>query len=151
MYSNFGLNREKRVSQGLADMDYCRKMEEEVPITAQYLLDHGVKLNHHDEKNVLLEFKTDQVGIDLSKFRLGLTFPKHFVFPEGGGNAIIGKLFEAMKNYDGLDIMWETQAIKLLMTDAGETRGVKVRKTDGRLSEVLGKKVMLACGGFEGQ
>ena len=36
-----------RVSYGLADQEYCRKMEEEVPITARYLLDHGVKLNHH--------------------------------------------------------------------------------------------------------
>lgn len=28
-----------RVSNGLADLEYCRKMGEEVPITAQYLLD----------------------------------------------------------------------------------------------------------------
>ena len=36
-----------RVSGGLADLEYCKKMGTEVPITAQYLLDHGVKLNHH--------------------------------------------------------------------------------------------------------
>ena len=29
-------------------------------------------------------------------------------------------------------------------------RGVKVRKSDGLLHDVLGSNVMLACGGFEG-
>ena len=38
------------VSGGLADMEYCKKMSTEVPITAQYLLDHGVKLNHHGKQ-----------------------------------------------------------------------------------------------------
>jgi hypothetical protein len=51
-------------------------MEKEVPITAQYLIDResagcsrfdrllmiidGVKFNHHDEKNVFLEFDTSE-------------------------------------------------------------------------------------------
>lgn len=122
------------VSEGLADQDYCKKMEKEVPITAQYLLDHGVKLNHHDEENVLLEFNTNQ----------------HFVFPEGGGQAIIKALFKSIGEYDGVDVMWETMAEKLLTSDEGEVCGVKVRKSDGKLKDVRGKKVMLACGGFEG-
>ena len=42
-----------RVSNGLADQEYCKKMEEEVPITARYLLDHGVKLNHHGKSSEL--------------------------------------------------------------------------------------------------
>lgn len=123
-----------RVSNGLADQDYCKKMEQEVPITAQYLLDHGVKLNHHDEKDVLLEFDTGQ----------------HFVFPDGGGNAIIGCLFDHIKKYEGVDIMWETQAEKLITTEDGEVCGVKARGKDGKLKTINGKKVMLACGGFEG-
>ena len=122
------------VSKGLADLEYCRKLGEEAPATAQYLLDHGVHLNHHDEKNVLLEFKTNQ----------------HFVFPEGGGHAIIKALFAAMSKFEDLDIMWETEATKLLTTEQGAMRGVKVRKSDGLLYDVLGKNVMLACGGFEG-
>lgn len=122
------------VSEGLADQAYCKKMEDEVPVTAQYLLDHGVKLNHHDEKNVLLEFNTNQ----------------HFVFPEGGGHAIINALFDSMRKFDNVDVMWETMAEKLLVTEDGEVTGVKVRKSDGKLSNVHGKKVMLACGGFEG-
>lgn len=76
------------VSEGLADQDYCKKMEVEVPITAKYLIDHGVELVHHDEKDVLLEFNTNQ----------------HFVFPKGGGHAIINCLLDHMKKYDGLTI-----------------------------------------------
>jgi hypothetical protein len=78
------------VSNGLADMEYCKKLGEEVPTTAQYLQDHGVQLNHHDEKNVLLDFNTNQ----------------HFVFPEGGGHAIIKNLFSHMEEFDNVDIMW---------------------------------------------
>jgi tricarballylate dehydrogenase len=122
------------VSEGLADQDYCKKMEQEVPVTAQYLLDHGVKLNHHDEENVLLEFNTNQ----------------HFVFPEGGGHAIINALFDNIRKFDSVDVMWETMAEKLIVTEDGEVSGVKVRKADGKLSNVHGRKVMLACGGFEG-
>ena len=95
---------------------------------------NGDTNNGQDEKNVLLEFKTNQ----------------HFVFPEGGGNAIINTLFEHMKKYDGLTVMWETEGYKLLINDDGSMRGVKVRKNDGRLYDVLGKTVMLSCGGFEG-
>ncbi|KAK5190178.1 hypothetical protein LTR96_008145 [Exophiala xenobiotica] len=124
----------KRVSNGLADQEYCARMEQEVPITAQYLIDHGVKFNHHDEKNVLLEFKTNQ----------------HFVFPQGGGHAIINALFDHIRKFDGVTVMWETQAEHLLTQDDGVVCGVKVRKSDGRMTKVHGKKVMLACGGFEG-
>ena len=46
--------------------------------------------------------------------------------------------------------MWETQAEQLLTAEDGSITGVKVRKADGRMSKVQGKKVMLACGGFEG-
>ena len=41
-------------------------------------------------------------------------------------------------------------AEKLITNDVGEMTGVKVRKADGRLHKVMGKNVMLACGGFEG-
>ena len=123
-----------RVSEGLADQDYCKKMEQEVPITAQYLIDHGVEFNHHDEKDVFLEFDTGQ----------------HFVFPKGGGHAIINNLFDHIQKHEGVEIMWETQAEKLITTEDGEVCGVKARGKNGKLKTISGKKVMLACGGFEG-
>jgi aspartate oxidase len=123
------------VSNGLADEEYCHKLGKEAGTTAHYLEDHGVKFVHHDEPNVLLEFKTGQ----------------HFVFPEGGGKAIIGKLFEHVESYDNCDILWETEAIRLMTDDTGAIRGLKVRKNDGLLHDLLAPNVVLACGGFEGR
>ncbi|KAK0253800.1 hypothetical protein LTS09_011104 [Friedmanniomyces endolithicus] len=123
-----------QVSNGLADEEYCHKLQKEAGITAHYLEDHGVKFVHHDETNVLLEFKTGQ----------------HFVFPEGGGKAIISKLFEQIREFDNCDIYWETEAIRLMTDDAGAIRGLKVRKNDGLLHDLLAPNVVLACGGFEG-
>src|SRR5271156_4449356 len=37
------------VSNGLADSEYCKKMGIEAPTMAEYLLDHGVKINHHGQ------------------------------------------------------------------------------------------------------
>ncbi|KAK3051935.1 hypothetical protein LTR09_006889 [Extremus antarcticus] len=124
----------RRVSNGVADEDYCEKLRREAPVSARYLEDHGVKFVHHDEENVLLEFKTEQ----------------HFVFPEGGGNAIINNLFGHMKKYQNVDIIYQAEASKLLTDDAGAIRGLKVRKADGYLHDLIAPSVVLACGGFEG-
>lgn len=50
----------RRVTDGIADEEYCEKLRKEAPISARYLEEHGVKFVHHDEPNVLLEFDTDQ-------------------------------------------------------------------------------------------
>ncbi|KAF5521767.1 3-ketosteroid 1-dehydrogenase helE [Colletotrichum aenigma] len=119
----------RRVSNGAADEDYCEKLRQEAPLSARYLEDHGVKFVHHDEPNVLLEFNTDQ----------------HFVFPAGGGNAIIQSLLTHIKAFDQADILYQNEAVRLLTTDAGSVRGLKVRKTDGLLHDLLAPTVMLAC------
>ena len=46
-------------------------------------------------------------------------------------------------------MMWETTAEDLIMDD-GEVRGVVVQDRHGQREEIRSKKVMLACGGFEG-
>jgi tricarballylate dehydrogenase len=124
----------RRVSNGVADEDYCEKLRQEAPVSARYLEERGVKFVHHDEPNVFLEFDTNQ----------------HFVFPEGGGVAIINKVFEHINTYDNVDIHWETEAIRLMSDDSGAIRGLKVRKNDGLLHDLLAPNVVLACGGFEG-
>jgi aspartate oxidase len=45
--------------------------------------------------------------------------------------------------------MWETNAEHLLQSEDGEIDGVQVRKSNGKMGKVRGRKVMLACGGFE--
>ncbi|KAJ5144388.1 hypothetical protein N7526_001896 [Penicillium atrosanguineum] len=127
-------NEMKLVSNGLADQSYCEKLEAEVPNTVKFLLDHGVMVQHQDERNVYLGFNTGQ----------------NFAKGEGGGYAIILKLFEHIISFPNVDIMWETNAEELLTQDDGTIRGVKVRKNDGRFTKVFGKQVMLSCGGFEG-
>lgn len=122
------------MSNGVADEAYCEKLRIEAPVSARYLEAHGVKFVHHDEPNVLLEFKTEQ----------------HFVFPEGGGNAIIQNLLNHIKKYPNCEILYQTEAVKLLTADSGAIRGLKVRKADGLLHDLLAPDVMLACGGFEG-
>ncbi|KAL5391665.1 hypothetical protein DPSP01_000957 [Paraphaeosphaeria sporulosa] len=122
------------VSNGLADQSYCATLEREVQSTAKYVEEHGVKFNHHDEENVLLEFKTQQ----------------HFVFPEGGGKAIIDCLMGHIQQYKNAEVFWETEARHLLVDKWGAVRGLQVRKKDGLLYELHAPDVMLACGGFEG-
>jgi aspartate oxidase len=69
---------------------------------------------------------------------------------QGGGHAIVNALFDSIRKFDDVTIIWETQAEQLLTTEDGTVTGVKVRKADGHMTKVHGKKVMLACGGFEG-
>ena len=123
------------VSNGLADEDYCHKLKDEAPVSARYLEEHGVKWVHHNETNVLLEFKTAQ----------------HFVFPEGGGKAIIGKLFEHIGGFEDCEVLYETEAIRLITGESGAIGGLKVRKNDGLLHDLIAPNVVLACGGFEGE
>ncbi|KAL1596617.1 hypothetical protein SLS60_009265 [Paraconiothyrium brasiliense] len=122
------------VSNGLADQSYCETLEREAQTTARYVQDHGVKFHHHDEENVLLEFKTAQ----------------HFVFPDGGGKAIIDCLMGHMREYNNAEVYWETEARHLLTDKRGAIRGLQVRKKDGLLYELNAPNVVLACGGFEG-
>ncbi|KIX95970.1 uncharacterized protein Z520_08225 [Fonsecaea multimorphosa CBS 102226] len=123
-----------RVSCGLADQAYCQKLEKEAPISVEYIKERGVKLHHHYEDNFLVQFSTRQ----------------HFCYPIGGGHAIINTLFDHIRKYRNVKVLWETTAEHLLQTEEGEVCGVRVRRADGKLAKVFGKKVMLACGGFEG-
>ncbi|EXJ56908.1 hypothetical protein A1O7_07252 [Cladophialophora yegresii CBS 114405] len=68
----------------------------------------------------------------------------------GGGHAIINALFDSIRKFDNVNIMWETHAEHLLTAEDGTVTGVQVRKADGHMTKIRGKKVMLACGGFEG-
>jgi len=124
----------RRVSHGIADEQYCEKLGKEAPITARYCEEHGVKFVHHNEPNVLLEFDTEQ----------------HFVFPEGGGNAIIQNMLEKIRAYPNAEFHYQSEALKILQDDAGNMKGIKVRKGDGLLHDLYAPNVMLACGGFEG-
>src|SRR5690242_8225324 len=115
----------KAVSKGEADQEYCEKLGQEAQKTAQFLEDRGVQFNHHDEENVLLEFKTGQ----------------HFVFPEGGGKAIIDCLMGHISKYGNCHVHWETEGRHLLTDKRGAITGLQVRKKDGLLYELQAPNV----------
>lgn len=50
----------KTISKGRADMKYVEKLCQEAQKTAMYVQGHGVDFNHHDDENMLLEFKRGQ-------------------------------------------------------------------------------------------
>ena len=120
-------------SKGLADLEYCRAFESEVPNTVQFLEDHDVELIHIDEDNVAVEFDT-----------------QHFVMPNGGGLAIVNALHSYIEKYDNAEVLYETEAVKLSLSDEGRVNGVVVRGPDGLLKTMTADSVVLASGGFEG-
>jgi aspartate oxidase len=115
----------KAVSRGEADQEYCEKLGQEAQTMALYVQDHGVKFNHHDEENVLLEFKTGQ----------------HVVFPDGGGKAIVDCSIEHIQGYKNCEVHWETEGLHLLTNKNGSVRGLQVRKKDGLLYELTAPNV----------
>jgi tricarballylate dehydrogenase len=75
------------------------------------------------------------------KFWGGLT-----VESVGGGPGLVNMLTESAKKR-GIEIRYRTRALDLL-TDGDRVNGVRIRH-DGQVSEILGKAVVLASGGFQ--
>jgi tricarballylate dehydrogenase len=75
------------------------------------------------------------------KFWGGLT-----VESVGGGPGLVNMLTESAKKR-GIEIRYRTRALDLL-TDGDRVNGVRIRH-DGQVSEIHGKAVVLACGGFQ--
>lgn len=124
----------QETSKGLADQEYCLALEREVPATMKYLEDHGVEIYQHWEKDVALEYETD-----LS-----------IKWPVGGGQQIVDNHLDHLRKFKGAEILWETEAIKLSLSDQGAVNGVVVRGKDGLLKTLHSKAVVIASGGFEG-
>lgn len=126
----FFVGRMQELSNGLADQEYCRRLEAETPTTLQFLLDHGVELVHYGPP----------VAMRVT----------HEVTPNGGGAAIVEALASAVEGRSGVDYLYDTTAERLVVADDGSVCGVVVRDSDGRTRTLSGSSVLLACGGFEG-
>ncbi|WP_353713625.1 FAD-binding protein [Arthrobacter sp. K5] len=124
----------EETSKGLADLEYCSALEREAPVTMKYLEDHGVEIYQHYENDVALEYETN----------------KSIKWPVGGGLALVNKLLENLRNFDNAEIHYETEAVKLSISDDGRVNGVVVRGRDGALRTMSSKAVVIASGGFEG-
>ena len=67
---------------------------------------------------------------------------------KGGGAGLSDYLFDRVENTDGIDLLYETGASKLLVNEMGRVYGVTTRSDSG-LKDYTAKAVILSCGGFE--
>jgi tricarballylate dehydrogenase len=115
-----------------ADRGYMEVLQREMPTTIRTIEEHGVELVHYP-----LGLATNIAeGREAS--------------PIGGGAAIVDALGAAVEAIEGCDVLYETEAVELVLDDDGAIAGLRVRGRDGRLRTLAAPAVVLACGGFEG-
>jgi tricarballylate dehydrogenase len=124
------VGRVQEVSKQLADLEYCRAFEKEVPATCHFMVDHGVEL-------LTAENPFQEGAVTTAR-------------PNGGGLAIVEALATHVERAPGAQIRYQTEAVRLSLSDEGLVDGVIVRNPAGALQLLRAKAVVLACGGFEG-
>ena len=123
-----------RVTQHRADPDLVELMVTRSFDTLCWMRDKGVRFIPIYGRQA---FKID----GKFKFWGGLT-----VEAVGGGPGLVNMLTESARKR-GIEIRYQTRALDLLYNGA-RVEGVRVRSHD-QVSEIAGKSVVLACGGFE--
>jgi tricarballylate dehydrogenase len=130
-------DRVRRVSGGRSDIEYCHTLERETPATLQFIEERGVEL-------VFAEFPfahTFEGG------KPGIAPPG---LPKGGGAAIVSALAGTLEKHTNVDVHYDTEAVRLTVSDSGAVDGLVIRRSDGLLKRIAAGAVVLACGGFEG-
>jgi tricarballylate dehydrogenase len=120
------------LSGGLADLDYCRTLEREVPATLDFLDAHEVEVTYFKQP-----FPNRNTGGGLG-------------MPAGGGIAIVDGLAGILERRDGVELCYETEGVRLSVSEEGRVDGVVVRGRDGLLRRLGAGAVVIASGGFEG-
>jgi tricarballylate dehydrogenase len=122
----------ERVSNGLADLDYCRTLESEVTATLYFLEENGVELIYFQQP-----FPNRNTGGGLG-------------MPARGGGGIVDGLAAVVDRTPGAGILYGTEAVRLSTSDDDRVDGVIVRGKDGLLRKLAARTVVIAAGGFEG-
>jgi tricarballylate dehydrogenase len=120
------------VSGGLSDLDYCRTLDRELPASIGFLEEHGIEY---------IYFKQ---GLPNRNTGGGLGMPA------GNGLGIVDGLAGVLERTDGAELLYETEAVRLSVSDGGRVDGVVVRGRDGLLRTLHAAAVVIASGGFEG-
>lgn len=120
-----------QLSKGLANAEICSTIEQEARGSFRFLTDHGVELLERE--------------ITVARTIHGKTS-----MPNGGGYAIVENLARCFEATGTGSIHYETEAVRLSLSDEGRVNGVVVRGPDGLLKTLMAPAVVLACGGFEG-
>jgi tricarballylate dehydrogenase len=120
------------LSGGLADLEVCRALEREVPASIGFLEDHGVEVVYFAQP---LPNRNTGGGLGM---------------PVGGGAGIVSGLAGVLERTEGVELRYETEAVRLTVSDEGRLDGVLARGHDGLLRRLATRAVVIACGGFEG-
>jgi len=120
------------VSGGLADLDYCRTLAREVPNSLRFLDEHDVPTTYFKQP---LPNRNTGGGLGM---------------PVGGGAAIVQGLAGIVERTAGSQILYQTEAVRLAVSDEGRIDGVFIRGRDGLLRRLAAGSVIIASGGFEG-
>ncbi len=127
----------QEVSKGKADLDYCKTLVREAPSSLKFIEDLGVELL----------FDRFPLAHSFGDGKPGMVPPGR---PNGGGAAIVEALAGVLEENEHVHFHYETEAVKLTVSDAGAVNGVTVRGPSGLLETLRARSVLLACGGFEG-
>jgi tricarballylate dehydrogenase len=122
----------RAVSQGRADLDYCRTLEREAKSTLDFLEANGVELTFFRQP-----FANRNTGGGLG-------------MPVRGGAGIVDALADRVERTAGSRILYETRAVRLLRAADGRVTGVLAGTADGGEHRLEAPAVVIACGGFEG-
>lgn len=122
----------EQVSGGLADLDYCRTLERELPTSIAFLEEHEVPYIYIKQ------------GLPNRNTGGGLGMPQRF------GLGIVEGLGAVLERTKGVELIYETEAVRLSVSHDGRIDGVVVRGRDGLLRTLHAAAVVIACGGFEG-
>jgi tricarballylate dehydrogenase len=120
------------VSGGLADLEYCRRLERELPASIAFLEEHGVDYVYFEQP---LPNRNTGGGLGM---------------PAGNGLGIVDGLAAVLEGTDGAELIYETEALRLSVSPEGRVDGVVVRGRDGLLRTIRAGSVVIASGGFEG-
>ena len=122
----------KSVSNGAADLDYCETLSRESAETLGFLEANGVELVYFKQP---FPNRNDGGGLGM---------------PARGGIGIVDGLADVVDRTPGVEILYETEALRLSLTADGRIDGVITRGADGLMKKLSAPAAVIACGGFEG-
>ena len=118
-------------SLGVVDPDLVETIAQEAPRCLNWLTGFGVKFDFLP--TYFLSQSTTRMA------------------PIGGGLALVEALGRYVdENFENITVFYETAARELITGDNGEVVGVKGLSAGNKPFEIIGRNVVLACGGFQG-
>ncbi|MBI2859162.1 MAG: FAD-dependent tricarballylate dehydrogenase TcuA [Chloroflexi bacterium] len=123
------------MTEGLSDPELLEVVVRESNPTVRWMISHGVKYELKSEFGI-------RSGDCLRFYHGGLVMQG-----KGGGAGLSDMLFDVVER-EGVKIVYQTKAVKLLVEQKGKVCGVTAKGKDGYV-DIASKAVVLACGGFE--